>query len=183
MARTRRRHDRLPAPERGRARSVEAAAQAAASAVASEEEAEMKGLREFILRGNLVDLAVAVVIGAAFGAVVSALVKDLITPLIGAIGGKPDFSALSFTVNKSHFLYGEFINALLAFLVIATVVYFFVVKPVAALMDRFMPKKEVGPQRECPECLSDIPAGARRCAFCTAEVGPAPATGASPLPG
>lgn len=135
----------------------------------------MKGFRDFILRGNLVDLAVAVVIGTAFGALVTALVKDLITPLIAAIGGKPDFSNLSFTINKSHFLYGEFINALITFLVIAAVVYFLVVKPVAALIERLMPKKEVGPTRACPECLSDIPAAARRCSFCTSEVGPAPA--------
>ena len=135
----------------------------------------MKGFRQFILRGNLVDLAVAVVIGAAFGAVVTALVADLITPLIGAIGGKPDFSGLSFTINKSHFKYGDFINALLTFVIIAAVVYFFVVKPVAALLERFTPKKEIGPQRQCPECLSDIPLAASRCAFCTTEVGPAPA--------
>ncbi|WP_187368836.1 large conductance mechanosensitive channel protein MscL [Baekduia soli] len=133
----------------------------------------MKGFREFILRGNLVDLAVAVVIGAAFGAVVTALVADIITPIIGAIGGKPDFSNLSFTINKSHFKYGDFLNALITFLIIAAVVYFFVVKPVAALLERLMPKKEVGPVRSCPECLSDIPVAARRCAFCTAEVGPA----------
>lgn len=135
----------------------------------------MKGFRDFILRGNLVDLAVAVVIGAAFGAVVTALVKDLVTPLIAAIGGKPNFSNLSFTINKSHFLYGEFLNALITFVIIAAVVFFFVVKPVAALFERLMPKKEVGPTRECPECLSDIPVAARRCSFCTVEVGPAPA--------
>jgi len=134
----------------------------------------VKGFRDFILRGNLVDLAVAVVIGTAFGVIVAALVKDLITPLIAAIGGKPDFSNLSFTINKSRFLYGDFINALITFLIIAAVVYFLVVKPVAALLERLMPKKEVGPTRNCPECLSDIPAAARRCAFCTAEVGPAP---------
>src|SRR2546426_9409062 len=95
------------------------------------------GFRQFILRGNVIDLAVAVVIGAAFGAVVTALVKDLITPLIGALGGKPDFSNLSFTMNKSHFLYGDFINAFLTFVIIAAVVYFFVVKPVGALLERF----------------------------------------------
>lgn len=134
----------------------------------------MKGFREFILRGNLVDLAVAVVIGVALGAVVAALVADLITPLIGAIGGKPDFSRLSFTINSSHFRYGHFINALLTFLIIAAVVYFFVIKPVAALLARSAPKKEVGPQRACPECLSDIPAAARRCAFCSAESPPEP---------
>ena len=135
----------------------------------------MKGFRDFILRGNLVDLAVAVVIGTAFGVLVTALVKDLITPLLAAIGGKPSFDNLSFTINGSHFLYGAFINALLAFLILALVIYFFVVKPFAALLERLMPKKEVGPTRSCPECLSDIPAAARRCSFCTAEVGPAPA--------
>ncbi len=137
----------------------------------------MKGFRDFILRGNLVDLAVAVVIGAAFGALVTALVSDLITPIIAAIGGKPDFSNLSFTINKSHFLYGHFLNAVITFTIIAAVVYFLVVKPVAALLERLVPKKEVGPTRACPECLSDIPEAARRCSFCTSEVGPAPAAG------
>jgi large conductance mechanosensitive channel len=139
----------------------------------------VKGFRDFILRGNLVDLAVAVVIGTAFTALVGALVKDLITPLIAAIGGKPSFDNLSFTINGSHFLYGSFINALITFLIIAAVVYFFVVKPVSALLERLMPKKEIGPTRECPECLSDIPAAARRCSFCTSEVGPAPVTPAA----
>lgn len=139
----------------------------------------MRGFRDFILRGNLVDLAVAVVIGTAFTALVAALVKDLITPLIAAIGGKPSFDNLSFSINGSHFLYGQFINALITFLIIAAVVYFLVVKPVAALLERLMPKKEVGPTRTCPECLSDIPAAAPRCAFCTAEVGPAPVTPAA----
>lgn len=133
----------------------------------------MKGFREFVLRGNLVDLAVAVVIGAAFGAVVTALVADLITPLVGAIGGQPDFSDLSFAINTSRFRYGHFINALLTFVIIAAVVYFLVVKPVAALLERFAPKQEVGPLRSCPECLSDVPLAARRCAFCTAEIPPA----------
>jgi large conductance mechanosensitive channel len=135
----------------------------------------VKGFRDFILRGSLVDLAVAVVIGAAFTAVVTALVKDLITPLVAAIGGQPNFDRLSFTINGSHFLYGAFINALLTFLIVSAVVYFFVVRPVAALFDRLLPKKEVAPTRSCPECLSDIPAAARRCSFCTAEVQPAPA--------
>jgi large conductance mechanosensitive channel len=139
----------------------------------------VKGFRDFILRGNLVDLAVAVVIGTAFTALVGALVKDLITPLIAAIGGKPSFDNLSFTINGSHFLYGSFINALITFLIIAAVDYFFVVKPVSALLERLMPKKEIGPTRECPECLSDIPAAARRCSFCTSEVGPAPVTPAA----
>ena len=132
----------------------------------------MKGFRDFILRGNLVDLAVAVVIGTAFGALVTALVKDLITPLIAAIGGKPNFSSLSFTINKSHFLYGDFLNAVITFVILAAVIYFLVVKPVAALLERLVPKKEIAPTRSCPECLSDIPHAARRCSFCTSEVTP-----------
>ena len=132
----------------------------------------MKGFRDFILRGNLVDLAVAVVVGAAFGALVTAFVAGFITPLIAAIGGKSDFSALSFTLNGSHFRYGLFIHALISCLIIAVVVYFFVVRPFAALLERFVPKKEVGPTRECPECLSDVPVAARRCSFCTIEIGP-----------
>jgi large conductance mechanosensitive channel len=135
----------------------------------------VKGFRDFLLRGNLVDLAVAVVIGAAFGALVAAMVSDLVTPIIAAIGGKPDFSNLSFSINNSKFLYGHFLNALITFTTIAAVVYFFVVKPFSTLLERLMPKKEVGPTRECPECLSDIPVAARRCSFCTSEVGPAPA--------
>jgi large conductance mechanosensitive channel len=131
----------------------------------------MKGFRDFILRGNVVDLAIAVVIGAAFGALVASLVKDLLTPLIGAIAGEPDFSRLAFTINDSRFTYGNFINALITFLIISAVVYFFVVKPVGALMERFMPKKEIAETRECPECLSDIPVAARRCSFCTSPVG------------
>ncbi len=131
----------------------------------------MSGFRKFLLRGNVVDLAIAVVIGAAFGAVVTALVKDLITPQIAALFGKPDFSALTFTVNNSRFLYGDFINAVIAFILIATAVYYFVVLPINALIERFQPKAAPpAPTRQCPECLSDIPVEARRCAFCTAEV-------------
>jgi large conductance mechanosensitive channel len=132
----------------------------------------VKEFRAFILRGNLVDLAVAVVIGTAFTAVVTALVKDLITPLIAAIGGQPDFSTLDFTINGATFRYGDFLNALLAFLIVAAVVFFFVVKPVNALMSRFGPEADAE-TRKCPECLSEIPAAARRCAFCTAEIAPA----------
>ena len=133
----------------------------------------LKEFREFILRGNLVDLAVAVVIGTAFTAVVGAFVKDIVTPLIAAIGGKPDFGNLAFTINGSRFAYGEFINALLTFLIIAAVVFFLVVKPVNTMMARFKPETKVDePVRECPECLSDIPVRARRCAFCTTEVTP-----------
>jgi large conductance mechanosensitive channel len=132
----------------------------------------MKDFKEFLLRGNLVDMAVGIVIGVAFAAVVTALVGDLITPLIAAIGGKPNFGNLSFTVNKSHFLYGAFINALITFLVIAAVVFFLVVKPVNALLTRRKTEPPVDETvRQCPECLSEIPVAARRCAFCTAEVG------------
>jgi large conductance mechanosensitive channel len=132
----------------------------------------MKDFKEFLLRGNLVDMAVGIVIGVAFAAVVTALVGDLITPLIAAIGGKPNFGSLSFTVNKSHFLYGAFINALITFLVIAAVVFFLVVKPVNALLTRRKTEPPVDETvRQCPECLSEIPVAARRCAFCTAEVG------------
>jgi large conductance mechanosensitive channel len=133
----------------------------------------LKEFREFILRGNLVDLAVAVVIGAAFGAVIAAFVKDIVTPLIAAIGGKPDFGALAFTINGSRFSYGDFINAVITFLIIAAVVFFFVIKPVNGMMARYRPEPAVDePVRPCPECLSDIPVGARRCAFCTAQVTP-----------
>jgi large conductance mechanosensitive channel len=131
----------------------------------------LKEFREFILRGNLVDLAVAVVIGTAFTALVGSLVADLITPLIAAIGGEPDFSALSFTINGSEFRYGAFFNALLAFLLIAAVVFFLVIKPVNALLNRLQTEPPVAEEtRECPECLSQIPTAASRCAFCTTEV-------------
>jgi large conductance mechanosensitive channel len=127
----------------------------------------MKGFRAFLLRGNVVDLAVAVVIGTAFGAVVAAFVKDLVTPLIAAIGGKPDFASLSFTINNSKFLYGEFFNALIAFLLIAAVIYFFVVLPVNALVARSRKEPPADPTtKKCTECLSEIPIGAKRCAFC-----------------
>lgn len=131
----------------------------------------VKEFREFILRGNVVDLAIAVVIGAAFGAVVQALVNDLITPLIAAIGGKPDFSALSFTINNSHFLYGDFINVVLGFLIIAAVVFFLIVKPLNALMERRKTERPIDPTtRECPYCLSAIPLKASRCAFCASDM-------------
>jgi large conductance mechanosensitive channel len=140
----------------------------------------LKDFRQFLLRGNLVDLAIAVVIGAAFGAVVTALVADLITPLIAAIGGQPDFGALSFTINDSRFAYGHFLNAIITFVIIAAVVFFFVVKPVNALLERMQTSGPVEEEtRECPACLSQIPYAARRCAFCTEEVGaatPPPAT-------
>ena len=138
----------------------------------------MKGLRQFLLRGNVLDLAVAVVMGAAFGAVVNALVKDLITPLIAAIVGKPDFSNIAFTVHGSKFAIGDFMNTLVSFLLIGTAVYFFVVLPVNELMERIRRGEHPDPTtKKCPECLSDIPIGARRCAFCTSELGTAAGLG------
>lgn len=131
----------------------------------------LKGFGRFLMRGNVIDLAVAVVIGGAFGAVVTALVKDLITPLIAALVGKPDFSALAFTVNGSRFGIGDFTNALVSFVLIAAAVYFFVVAPINAVTERFkQPAAEAPSMRECPECLSDIPAAAKRCKYCTATI-------------
>ena len=136
----------------------------------------MREFRTFLLRGNVVDLAVGVVIGVAFTGVVQALVKDLITPLIAAIGGKPDFGSLSFTINKSHFLYGAFFNALIAFVVIAAVVFYLVVRPVNALTERYRSAPPPDPTvKKCPHCLSDIPSAAVACAYCTRDV-PATAT-------
>ena len=133
----------------------------------------LSDFKKFVLRGNVVDLAVAVVVGVAFTAMVTAFVADLITPLIAAIFGKQDFSNLYFTFHHSRFKYGSFLNAVLSFLIVATVVFFAVVVPLTALMRRLnlVPKEEPAPEtRPCPECLSDIPVGARRCAFCTSEV-------------
>ena len=129
----------------------------------------LKGFRQFVLRGNVIDLAVAVVIGGAFGAVVAALVKDLIMPLVAAIVGKPDFSAIAVTVNGSTLLVGDFINAVIAFLLVALAIYFFVVTPVNALVAR-MNRGDAPADpttKNCPECLSEIPIAARRCKFCT----------------
>jgi large conductance mechanosensitive channel len=129
----------------------------------------LTGFRQFLLRGNVIDLAVAVIIGGAFGTVVAAMVKDLLTPLIAAVVGQPDFSAMTFTVNGSQFLIGDFINALIAFVLVSAAVYFFVVVPVNALAAR-RARGEAPPDpttKKCPECLSEVPIGARRCAFCT----------------
>jgi large conductance mechanosensitive channel len=131
----------------------------------------VKGFRNFISRGNLIDLAVAVVIGTAFTTVVTALVADLITPLIAAIAGKPNFAALTFTVHKSTFLYGSFINAALSFLIVAAVVYYLIVAPMAKITSRFQRNVAVT-TRDCPECLSTIPIAASRCMYCTARVAP-----------
>jgi large conductance mechanosensitive channel len=126
----------------------------------------LREFKAFILRGNVVDLAVGIVIGIAFGAVVSALVRDLLTPLIGVIFGSHDFSGLTFAVRGSRFLYGDFLNALISFLTIAAAVFFFVVKPLNALAARRR-GAEAPATKECRECLSNIPAAASRCAFCT----------------
>jgi len=132
----------------------------------------LKGFREFVLRGNVVDMAVGVVIGAAFGAIVTALVKDLLTPLIAALVGKPDFSGYVFEVNGSKFLYGDFINAVVSFLLIAAAIYYFVVLPVNALMARIHQNEPAAApdKKQCPECRSDIPIAARKCAYCTSVV-------------
>ena len=131
----------------------------------------VKGFKDFVTRGSLIDLAVAVVIGLAFTAVVTALVTDLITPLIAAIAGKPNFAGLTFTVHHSKFLYGSFINAVLSFLIIAAVVYYLIVAPMSKITARFA-KAVALTTRDCPECLSTIPMAATRCMYCTAEVTP-----------
>jgi large conductance mechanosensitive channel len=132
----------------------------------------LNDFKAFLLRGNLVDLAVAVVIGTAFAALVKALVADILTPIIALIFGKPNFGGLSFTLHKSHFLYGDFINNLITFVSVAAAIYFFVVVPVEALNVRRR-RGEVPETRDCPECLSEVPAKATRCAFCTAQITPA----------
>jgi large conductance mechanosensitive channel len=130
------------------------------------------GFKQFLLRGNVVDLAVGVVIGAAFGGVVTAFTKDLLTPLIAAIVAKPDFSAIQFTVNNSKFLPGDFVNAVISFIIVATAVYYFVVLPINALVSRSRREPPADPTtKKCPECLSEIAIGAKRCAFCTSPVG------------
>jgi len=138
----------------------------------------MKGFKAFLLRGNLIDLAVAVVIGVAFNAVVQALIADIITPLIAAIGGKPNFGALTFTVNHSKFSSGAFINAVLSFVIIAAVIYFLVVGPVNRIM-AIAVRKQDATTRTCPECASEIPVVATRCMYCTAEVPPVTPVGAT----
>jgi large conductance mechanosensitive channel len=140
----------------------------------------VQGFKKFLFRGNVVDLAVAVVIGAAFGAVITALVTNIFTPLIAAIGGKPDFSNLSVTIHNSKIMYGAFLNALISFVMIALAVYLFIVAPMNTWTAR-RNKGEAPPDpstKKCPECLSEIPIAARRCAFCTATLsGTSAATG------
>ena len=129
--------------------------------------------KQFLLRGNVVDLAVGIVIGAAFAAVVQAAVTDLLTPLVAAIFGQPDFNALTFTINGSKFQYGHFLNVLIAFITVALVVFFYVVKPINRLMEMANRRESPDPTtRKCPQCLSEIPIDATRCAFCTSEVAP-----------
>lgn len=132
----------------------------------------LKGFRDFLFRGNVVDLAVAVVIGGAFSQIVNALVKDIVTPIIGAIGGKPDFSGIFFTINGSKFMIGDFMNAVVSFVIIASVIYFFIMIPMNKLMERMKKGEKVDPsEKVCPECLSTIPLKAKRCKYCTAAVG------------
>jgi large conductance mechanosensitive channel len=132
----------------------------------------LNDFKKFVLRGNTIDLAVAVVIGAAFGAIVTALVKDLITPLIAAIGGKPDFSQLYFTINDSKFMYGDFINAVISFLLIAAVVFFVIIQPMNRLSAYANRNKQTADPttKKCPQCLSEVPLKASRCAFCTSKI-------------
>lgn len=132
----------------------------------------LREFKQFLLRGNVVDLAVGVVIGAAFGTVVSALVSDLLTPLIAAIAKVPDFSGLAFTVNGSKFMFGHLINAIISFLLVATAIFFFVVKPMNMLIARSHKEAPADPTtKKCPECLSEIPLDAKRCSHCTQVVG------------
>ncbi len=132
----------------------------------------LKGFKQFILRGNVVDLAVGVVIGSAFGAMVTALVNDILTPFISAIAKIPDFSNLSLKLNGSSFAYGHFFNALISFLLVAATIYFFVVVPINTLISRSKKEAPADPtSKKCPECLSEIPLSAKRCAFCTTVVG------------
>jgi large conductance mechanosensitive channel len=129
------------------------------------------GFKQFLLRGNVVDLAVGVVVGAAFGSVVTAFTKDLLTPLIAAVAGKPDFSAIQFTVNGTKFPIGDFVNVLVSFVLIAAAVYYAVVLPVNALVSRARKEPPADPTtKKCPECLSEIAIGAKKCAFCTSSL-------------
>jgi large conductance mechanosensitive channel len=131
----------------------------------------LKEFKAFILRGNVVELAIGVVMGVAFNAVITAIVENIITPLIAAIAGEPDFSDLKFTVNGSKFTYGIVLNKLFTFLATAAAIFFFVVKPLNHLMQRMRSEESPDPTtKKCPECLSEIPIDARRCAFCTTEL-------------
>lgn len=130
----------------------------------------IKGFKDFIMRGNVVDLAVGVMIGGAFNSIVKALVDDIITPFIGALGGTPDFSGITFTVNKSEFLVGSFINAVISFLIIASVIYFFIVVPMNKLRTLKAEEKPAPSEKMCPECHSNVPVKAKRCKYCTSNI-------------
>jgi large conductance mechanosensitive channel len=132
----------------------------------------LKDFKKFILRGNVVDLAVAVIIGAAFTGIITGLVKDLVTPLLAAIGGKPNFANLYFTLHHSRFMYGDFLNAVISFVIIASVVFFFIVQPINKLVSYSNRSKsaEEPTEKKCPECLSTVPVAAKRCAFCTSRI-------------
>ena len=131
----------------------------------------IKGFKEFILRGNVIDLAVGVVMGASFGTIVTALVKDILTPFIGAIAKVPDFSSLAFTLNGSKFAYGDFLNALIAFILVALAIYLFVIMPMNTLIQKMKRQAPADPtNKKCPECLSEIPIDATRCAHCTTKL-------------
>jgi large conductance mechanosensitive channel len=131
----------------------------------------INGFKQFLLRGNVIDLAVAVVIGAAFTSVVTSLVKDLITPLIAAIGGKPNFENLQFSIHHSMFMYGDFLNSVISFIIVAAVVYFFIVTPINTLISRAKRQKPIDPNtKKCPFCMSEIPIDAVKCAFCTSDL-------------
>src|SRR5918911_2423887 len=142
------------------------------NSVLGEAKKDIGGFKKFLLRGNVVDLAVGVIIGAAFGDVVKALVKDIFQPLIQAFGGQPNAEGLTFTVGRATFQVGDLINAIISFLLIAFVVYFFVVLPVNKLMDKYKPQPQPAPTKECPECTNKIPKAARRCPECTAQLEP-----------
>ncbi len=141
----------------------------------------MGGFKSFLLRGNIVELAVAVIIGATFSGLVQALVTDLVTPLIGAVTGgrQPNFAEYSFTVNGSEFKYGDFLNHLISFLIIAAVVYWLIVMPITRLLS-LLDRNRAATTKQCPECLSDVPLEARRCMYCTVELVPASETPATP---
>lgn len=127
----------------------------------------LKGFRDFIMRGNVVDLAVAVIIGGAFNSIVQALVKDIITPFIGVFGGVPDFSGMKLSINKSEFLIGDFFNQIVSFLIIASVIYFAIIMPMNKIMERVNKGEKIDPKtKSCPECLSIVPIKAKRCKFC-----------------
>ena len=132
----------------------------------------LREFKEFLLRGNVIDLAVGIAIGVAFAGVVNSLVDDLIMPIVAALGGEPNISNLDFTINDAVFRYGHFITVLVAFVILAAAIFFFVVKPANYLIQRSRTEEPADPSvKKCPECLSEIPLEARRCAFCTSEVG------------